>query len=101
MPDIGSSAIRFVFRVEFCVPGLVVIATDLECQGMSFHSDGKKPRMKRSMKAIPSNISTAGCRAIPSHIRVLRLSMRRFSKINPSRSNGYLSLYEALVVCRA
>lgn len=63
-------------------------ATGCECQETTLRSDGKMPRMKRSMKEVLSNRSTARCSAIPSQICVVSVPRRRLRSINPSKGNS-------------
>lgn len=83
---------RFVFRAVFEVLGLAIIATGYESQGTNFRFDGKVPLKKRSMKDVPSKISTANSGAIPNQALLLKLALHRFRKINLFKDNSCLTL---------
>lgn len=65
------------------------IATGCDCHGTSLRSEGKIPRMKRSINAVPRRMSSARCGATPNHTRVFSSARRRCRRINPSRGSSY------------
>lgn len=79
IPMVGPS-------VSFTIPLSVV--TSWECQGTPFRYAGKMICIKRSIKDVPSCMSTARVGAIPSNILVFRLPRRRCSKIRSSNGSG-------------
>lgn len=48
------------------------IATGWKCQGITFRSEGKISRIKRSMNEVPNNMSTAKLEAMPNQSQTHR-----------------------------
>lgn len=73
-------SVRFTFPIS--------VAMGWECHGTTFHLAGYMPHIRRSVKHVPSSMTTAKSGANPNQIWLFKLLRRRCSRMSLSNNNG-------------